>query len=149
MSKQCWIKVRYQIKRTGTICVRIENEQGIEYTTCKHQDGRTTCTCEAGSRGRQCYHAKHLLATEAQRQAQADEMSSQPVNLSNMSNASETQIEGLVSSMGNDTPTPLQGHLSPVSEAQHSPAVVSIESRLTKMGFMAGSHRGGKLAGLV
>ncbi len=65
--KQCWIRRRYLVKRTGSICAKIVNERGDEYTTCLHCNGAHSCDCKAGERGVLCYHVKHLQAKEAER----------------------------------------------------------------------------------
>jgi hypothetical protein len=90
--KQCWITVRYEIKlgaSAGTICARIVNEQGTEYTTCIHADGRTSCTCTAHTT---CYHIRHLIActqrqptttttTEQQPQSETSQDEQQPATV--------------------------------------------------------------------
>ncbi len=65
--KQCWIRRRYLVKRTGSICAKIVNGEGREYTTCLHSNGSHSCDCKAGERGVLCYHVKHLRAKEAER----------------------------------------------------------------------------------
>jgi hypothetical protein len=67
--KRCWIRTRYLVKRTGSICAKIVNGGGTEYTTCLHRNGSHSCTCKAGERGVLCYHVKHLQAKEAERKA--------------------------------------------------------------------------------
>ena len=64
VQKTCFILVRYFVKSSKSICCIIRNEQGTDYTTCLHANGRTSCTCDAGERGQACYHATHLLNTE-------------------------------------------------------------------------------------
>ncbi len=68
--KQCWIRRRYLVKRTGSICAKIVNGEGREYTTCLHRNGAHSCDCKAGERGVLCYHVKHLQAKEAARKGQ-------------------------------------------------------------------------------
>ncbi len=58
--KQCWIRRRYLVKRTGSICAKIVNGEGREYTTCLHRNGAHSCDCKAGERGVLCYHVKVL-----------------------------------------------------------------------------------------
>ncbi len=65
--KRCWIRTRYLVKRTGSICAKIVNGGGKEYTTCLHRNGAHSCDCKAGQRGVLCYHVKHLQAKEAER----------------------------------------------------------------------------------
>ncbi len=43
--KQCWIRRRYLVKRTGSICAKIVNGEGKEYTTCLHRNGAHSCGC--------------------------------------------------------------------------------------------------------
>ncbi len=68
--KRCWIRRRYLMKRTGSICAKIVNGEGREYTTCLHRNGSHSCDCKAGERGVLCYHVKHLQAKEAARKGQ-------------------------------------------------------------------------------
>ena len=68
--KQCWIRRRYLVKRTGSICAKIVNGEGREYTTCLHRNGAHSCDCKAGERGVLCYHVMHLQAKEAERKEQ-------------------------------------------------------------------------------
>ncbi len=68
--KVCWIRTRYLVKRTGSICAKIVNGEGREYTTCLHCNGAHSCDCKAGERGVLCYHVKHLQAKEAARKGQ-------------------------------------------------------------------------------
>ncbi len=70
--KQCWIRRRYLVKRTGSICAKIVNGEGREYTTCLHCNGAHSCDCKAGQRGVLCYHVKHLRAKEAQRSEKSE-----------------------------------------------------------------------------
>ncbi len=68
--KKCWIRLRYLVKRTGSICAKIVNGEGREYTTCLHHNGSHSCDCKAGERGMLCYHVKHLRNCEAARKGQ-------------------------------------------------------------------------------
>ncbi len=68
--KQCWIRTRYLVKHTGSICAKIVNEAGSGYTTCLHRNGSHSCDCKVGERGVLCYHVKHLRAREAARKGQ-------------------------------------------------------------------------------
>jgi hypothetical protein len=65
--KRCWIRTRYLVKRTGSICAKIVNGEGKEYTTCLHRNNLHSCDCKAGERGVLCYHVRHLQAKEAAR----------------------------------------------------------------------------------
>ena len=68
--KQCWIRRRYLVKSNGSVCAKIVNGGGKEYTTCLHRNGSHSCDCKAGERGVLCYHVKHLQAKEAERKEQ-------------------------------------------------------------------------------
>ncbi len=67
--KKCWIRRRYLVKKNGSVCAKIINGGGTEYTVCLHRNGAHSCDCKAGERGVLCYHVKHLRAREAARKA--------------------------------------------------------------------------------
>ncbi len=77
--KQCWTRRRYLVKSNGSICAKIVNGGGTEYTVCLHRNGAHSCDCKAGQRGVLCYHVKHLQAKEAERQAERHVEKSAPV----------------------------------------------------------------------
>ncbi|HEY7414392.1 MAG TPA: hypothetical protein VH593_04310 [Ktedonobacteraceae bacterium] len=118
-SKQCRIIRVYRLKEnkieTGAICAIIANSRGTQYTTCKHRDGRTSCTCKAGQNGRRCYHVDTLLVHEEVRQGdQATTQSGQ-----------EKASKG--------------------AEKLAQPQMTSSEARLAAMGMLRGQRSGGKL----
>ncbi len=78
--KKCWIRRRYLVKSNGSICAKIVNGGGKEYTTCLHRNGAHSCDCKAGERGVLCYHVKHLRAKEAERKERHVEKSA-PVHV--------------------------------------------------------------------
>ncbi len=54
----------------GSVCAKIVNGGGTEYTACLHRNGSHSCDCKAGERGVLCYHVRHLQAKEAERQVE-------------------------------------------------------------------------------
>jgi hypothetical protein len=62
--KTCFIVRRYFVKSNKSVCCIVRNEKGIEYTTCLHANGSTSCTCKAGENGQKCYHVKTVQAKE-------------------------------------------------------------------------------------
>ena len=67
-AKVLYIQTRYFIKHNGSVCCKVISGEN-KYTTCVHANGRTSCTCEAGSYGRSCKHVKLVVAAEQARKA--------------------------------------------------------------------------------
>ncbi len=152
--KKCFIVRRYEVKSSGSICAIIRNGENKEYTTCLHANGRSSCTCEAGSRGRECYHVKHLRASEAARQTQPvqetqQEAPQQPV-------ATQTTQDSAPSLAMPATVTVARSHdeeFKLLMQEKYGkptrPKVSSAEASLSRMGLLHGMNekRGGWLSG--
>ncbi len=109
--KKCWIRLRYFVKRTGSICAKIVNEAGNEYTTCLHRNGAHSCDCKAGQRGVLCYHVMHLKNTQRKR--------------------AETAKKALVSKpTGNDTQSCVSGFSERKVEERAEEATPAIVERM-------------------
>ena len=60
-----YIKVRYFIKKSGSVCCKIVSGEKT-YTTCLHANGATSCDCDGHSKfGKQCKHIALVIANEA------------------------------------------------------------------------------------
>ncbi len=144
--KTCFIKTRYFVKSTGTVCARIVNEKNIEYTSCIFKDGRSSCTCPHHPTAKcpECYHVKHLRASEAQRNNHTEQDTRTPaqplVETETQQEAHQTAV-----STSQDTTLILARDVTPIVARKN---VSTAELSLSAFGLMRGQNekKGGWLA---